>query len=468
MNILVINISLRPESQVMFFPIGLGYITTAMNNAGFDFDLIDIDANRYSEEYVEKEIRSKKYDIVCMGCIVTGYKKVKSLSALIKMYHPRCKIIVGNSVATSIVSKLFSKTDIDIAVMGEGDETIVELLETISESRSLDQVRGIYYREGKGYVKTQIRPLIKNISSIQPINYDIFDVERYIENSKLGVTDPLPIPRDTVRALPVNTARGCIANCTFCYHVFKGHPYRYRSSDSIVNEIKSLISKYDLNYIQFWDELTFFSKKQALELSQKIIDTNLSFYWDAQCRANLFSDDSDIAIMEKMKTAGCIGMQYSLESANESILKDMNKKISVDQFSKQTSLFQKAGIATLTSLVIGYPQETNETIKQTFDCCLENKIYPSVGYLLPQPGSSIYEYAVEHGYIDDEEKFLLKMGDRQDLRINMTNMNDEQLKTTVLNCLKKCNEILKIGLDPDKLIKTQYWRAANNKSKADL
>jgi len=115
---------------------------------------------------------------------------------------------------------------------------------------------------------------------------------------------------------------------------------------------------------------------------------------------------------------------------------------------------------TVTSLVLGYPQETPETIRKTFDCCIENRIYPSAGYLLPQPGSGMYDYAVENGFIEDEEEYLLKMGDRQDLRLNMTRMSDEDIEMEVLEGLKRCNEALNIGLDDDQLIKTLFYRSA--------
>ena len=458
MNTLVINVSLRPESLVKLFPVGLGYITTAMKTAGFEFDLIDIDAHRYSDEEVEGLIRRKRYDVVCLGCIVTGYKMVKELVSVIRQYHPNCKIIVGNSVATSIVKTLLTRTEVDIAVMGEGDETIVDLLKTISEGYKIEDVLGICFKENNEIVKTQSRPLIKDISSLPIIDFDVYDVDIYIDNAKYEVSDPLPIPREEVRALPVNTARGCPFQCSFCYHVFLDQKYRYRSVESIANEIKLLIDKYSLNYIHFWDETTFFSKQQTLELVQRILDENIHFYWTANCRANLFTKDEDVEIINKIKEAGCVGLTYSLESADADILKAMNKKISVEQFSKQTQLYQNAGLATWTSLVIGYPQETPETIKKTFDCCIENKIYPSVGYLLPQPGSPMYDYAVEHGFIEDEEAYLIKMGDRQDLRINMKQMKDEELETLVVKGLERCNKKLNVGLKLDQLIKTQYYR----------
>jgi len=459
MKILVINVSLRPQSPEKLFPIGLGYITTAMKNAGFKFDLLDIDGHRYSDEYVEKFLRNNSYDVICLGCIVTGYKIIKTLSAVIKENHPETKIIAGNSVACSIPEILLSHTKVDIAVMLEGDETIVDLLRAIEQGSSLHTVPGIFFKENSGSVSTPRRPQIKDISKLPFIDFSIFDIELYLEASKVSVSEPLMLPRDKVSALPVNTARGCIANCGFCYHVFKGLPYRYRSAESITSEIEILIKKYSLNYIFFWDELTFFSKKQTLELVEKIIAKDLHFYWFANCRSDLFKDEEDIAIMKKMKEAGCVGVLYSLESADEGILKDMNKHATVEQFSKQTALFHRAGLAVWTSLVLGYPQETAETIRNTFDCCIENEIYPSAGYLLPQPGSLVYDYALKNGFIKGQEDYLLRMGDRQDLRINMTAMTDDEFQGCVLEGLRRCNDKLKLGLNEDKLIKTQYFRA---------
>jgi len=467
MNILVINISLRPKSPVKLFPVGLGYVTTAMKRDGVLFDLIDIDGHRYTERQLDTLIQKKKYDVVCMGCIVTGYKLVKDLAAKIRQYHPYAVIVVGNSVASSITDTLLNNTEADVAVIGEGDETVVDLLAKIRNSESLYEVTGIAFLDKGRVVKTQPRPLIKDISILPFIDFEIFDVDIYIEGSKNYVSDPLPFPRDQVRALPVNTARGCIADCGFCYHVFKGVPYRFRSADSIVAEIKEITNKYDLNVIQFWDELTFFSKKHSEDLVNRMLEEGLQTCWTASCRANLFDNESDMELIHKMKQAGCRGLSYSLESADPEILKAMNKHITVKDFTYQTALLRRGGLSVWTSLVIGYPQETPMTIKKTFDCCIENQIYPSAGFLLPQPGSAVYDYSKERGYIVEEEDYLMKLGDRQDLRINLTSMSDEQLEHEVKEGLKRCNEALGTGLKETELIKTQYYRAHNEVSQLD-
>jgi radical SAM superfamily enzyme YgiQ (UPF0313 family) len=172
----------------------------------------------------------------------------------------------------------------------------------------------------------------------------------------------------------------------------------------------------------------------------------------------MFDDDEDLKIMELMKKSGCINTFFSLESADPEILQAMRKDMTTEKFICQTKLLHRAGLPVRTSLVFGYPQETPETIAKTFDVCIECGIYPSSGYLLPQPGTPIYDFAREKGYIGDEEEYLLSLGDRQDLRLNLTTMSDEELIGHVMAGAKRCSDALGIGLSADTLIKTVYHR----------
>jgi len=132
MKIAIINISLRPGAKVKYVPIGLGYVMSSIKNAGYEFDYIDQDLYNMQEAEVLEKI-SDKYDVVLMGCIVTGYKYVKSLVGKIKKQSPNTIIGVGNSVATSIPEELLKFTETDVAFLGEGDETDVEFLQILEK-----------------------------------------------------------------------------------------------------------------------------------------------------------------------------------------------------------------------------------------------------------------------------------------------------------------------------------------------
>jgi radical SAM superfamily enzyme YgiQ (UPF0313 family) len=460
MKILIINISLRPESKALFFPLGLAYIATAIKNHGYNVDILDIDANRYTEEYIARHLRDNKYDVVCMGCIVTGYAYVKRLARLIKEVDPRANIIVGNSVASSVPDILLTKTGADIAVIGEGDVTIAEVLDALRLSRDLKDVRGICYKDNGEVRKNPPQRPIEDIDTIPFPDWELFDMEKYIDRcTEYGLTAPLPAPRDKIRAFTISTARGCPFQCTFCYHVFKGVKYRHISPKVLVKEMKRLKEKYGINYFKFHDDLSLVSKRHAKEMIECLSREDLDVFWVADCRPDLFDSESDIELARQLKASGCVGLVFGLESASPKILKMMNRRHAPEAFSTHCRILDKAGLSKWVSVLFGYPEETPDTIKETFDCCLQNEIYPSAGYLLPFPGSIIYDYALKNGFVRHGEEYLLKLGDRQDLRINMTSMTDDELQRNIVEGLAQCNEKLKIGLKREQLIKTQHYRA---------
>ena len=456
MKILVINIALRPNPPRILLPIGLGYVVSSMKRAGFEFDLLDLDAHPQSPEQTERFLCTHRYDVVAMGCIVTGYKYVKWLSQTIKEAFPDTVIVVGNTVAQSIPHVLLSKTAADVAVTGVGDETIVELLERLQTSRDLEGIHGVWYRRNDTIVSNPPRPVIENIDQIPIPYWDLFDMEVYIQRTITPMDEVLPpIPFEEVRPMVINTARGCPYNCTFCYHIFHGEKYRWRSAESIVREMRHHHERYGVNHFIFADELTFFSPKQAEHFADGLLATGLQVWWVGDCRSGLFSKDEHVEVARKLKQSGCMALGFALESADPDILKWMDKKVGPEAFSRQVEILRKAGVIPCTSLVLGYPIETEGTIKATIDCCIASGVYPSAGYLLPQPGSVMYDYAMEHGYIQDEEAYLLTMGDRQDLCLNMTQIPDDKLEAIVKRELLRCRN--EVGLDlPDEALLKRY------------
>jgi len=440
MNLLLINLSLRPESFKAIFPIGLGYIATAIKQAGFKFDLLDMNVHKFKAQNKLRETLKKKYDVIAFGCIVTGYKMVKEISKIIREENKDAIIICGNSVASSIPRILLEKTEVDIAVVGEGDVVIVDIL------------RNKLFARKYSYA---IKEPIKNLDDLPMLDWDLFDMRQYIDSNKTSIPEPHPVGYAAMNAMPINSARGCLFKCTFCYQVFCNNVYRYRSTKSIGKEVDHLKKKYGINYVTFYDDLTLFSRRRANDFADMM--TGKDVYWTACCRADLFTEE-DKRLLKRLKKANCISLGYSLESANADILKSMRKKISLEGFSRQKRLLDEAGIATLTSLVIGYPQETEETLNETFNFLYDNNIYPSAGYLLPQPATPMYDYAKQNGYIPDEEKYLLAMGDRQDLRLNMTSMSDEKMEGIVHKHLRRIRDKLKLDLDDEHLLKTKVVR----------
>lgn len=465
MKVLVINLCLRPESPRYILPIGLGYVATALKRADVPFDLLDLDLTRPSDEELARILAEKKYDIYMMGCIVTGYRFVKKISAMIREANPEAFIVVGNSVATSIPERLLNNTETDLVVFGEGDETAVSIVDTYyHKGGDFSELPGVGFLKNGQYVRNMGMPVVDNLDALPLIDWEIFDVAAYNAKSSILTNEPCPIPRDERVCMAIPTARGCPYSCSFCYTVYfdedigKGKRYRIRSAEAIIAELRLWKERYGLNYVNFWDDLTFPNAKFCEKFVDQLLEADLGIYWNATVRGNLLGMRHR-ELAAKMKQAGCVGLSYSIESANDEIRQvAMNKRLPVAEFLEQKAVLDEVGISTWTNIIVGYPQETEATLKETLDFCYDHNIYPSAGFLLPMPGTPVYNDAVARGQIADEEEYLMTFGDRQDLYINLSQIETEKMVEMLKDGLNRINEKLRLGLDKGSLIKTTMKR----------
>lgn len=468
LKLLFVNPCLRPGGYTKSPPVGLASVMTYFHENGYKFTLLDIDINEYDDVYVENYIKNNQFDFVLCGSIVTHYKWIKWFVNMVKMHQANSCIVVGNSVAGAIPELFLQHTKANVVVSGEGEISAFQAVEAVRLGKDLKTVDGISFRDNAGNFVENPPRKVGAIDDFTMINWDFFDVERYIAKAHpMPDIDDKPIE---MRSMPVITARGCAFKCTFCHYVFWNDPYRNRSPKSIMAEIKNLIEKYNLTHIDFWDDLSFASAIQTERLCDAILESGLKFNWRASIRVDLFSranlsDKDALRIAKKMKQAGCYTCGFALESGNDEIMKMMNKKIDVGEFYKTVYTLRKVGIISQTSVVFGYPIETKETIQQTFDQCLNAGIYPSIGFLLPLPYTVMYDYAKANGLITDEDHYLESITERQDICLNMTKMSDEEIMSLIKAGAKRLNEMLHVGLTEDTYIKTKGYKSQRIKKK---
>lgn len=495
MKILFVNPSLRPEASHRYLPVGLGYVVTAAKAAGFAFDILDIDATDYTDDQVEAYLAKGKYDVVALGSIVTHYRWVRWLVQTAKRINPRTVTIVGNSVGSSIPEILFHHSPVDVVVLGEGDITTVEVLEALRDGKPLGAaiepatpvphdngsysaclkgvgIAGIVFRDAQGrIVQNDRRTATKAVDDLPWPDWDLFDVQTYIKRGRETARGEVwRYGREEAVVFPVNTARGCVFKCTFCHYVFWHDPYRHRSVESIIGEIRQLQSKYGANYINFWDELSFHKIGPTEKFLDALEAADLGIHYTAAVRSDLLGRD-DITyedrrrVADKFARTGCMSLGFSLESGNDEILTAMNKRVRADFFREQVKVLREAGVVCSTSVVVGYPQETPDTLADTIRMCEETKVYPSVGYLLPLPATGMWKHALENGFITDPHQFLIDVTERQDLVINMTTMSGEQFEGEIKRGLAYLNDVLNCQLDESTLIRTGgYQRHIRNQN----
>lgn len=492
MKILFINPSLRGGSKnsSLYLPVGLSYVMTYVKQQGFKFDLFDIDVAGYDDKYVENYFIKNKYDVICLGSIVTHYRWVKWCINMIKEHQPNSKIVVGNSVGGSIPEVLFQTTKVDVVVYGEAEVTMTELLTAFRDDKPLGEIlepeveiphmnkgypatikgvgiEGIIYRASNNkIINNGKRKAVKNIDDFPFPDWEMFDVETYLTSGKrFGASHSWFYEKNQAVPMPINTARGCVFKCTFCHYVFWHDPYRHRSAENVIAEIKQNQKKYGANFFNFWDELSFHKLGPAEKFVDKLIEADLKIHWTCAIRADLMGMNKDLKgkeiprqdrlnLAKKFVKAGCVSAGYSLESGSDKILESMNKRVKSEYFAEQVKICNEAGLITNTSLVIGYPEENSETLKETFTKLEALRVYPSAGFLLPLPETGMWKHAIENGHIKNIDEFLTAITERQDFSLNMTKMDEDQLKKEVMDWLAYLNKKFGNSLEEKTLMKT--------------
>ena len=441
MKLCLVNICLRPDYSVRYLPVGMAYVATALKNAGVEFDMIDMDVNTMSFDELAKLLERGSYDAVGMGTIVTGLRTVKTIAEIVKKINPETIVFAGNSVASSITELLLRNTEVDIAVISEADHTVVELFDALVGKKQLSDVAGVAFLHDDKLFRTPPRPTIRPLDSVGYPDWDIFDIDKYsrfLRTNSYGTdqANDFGTSENDVYAFPVNTARGCPYSCTFCYHEFIGKKYRRYTDQMIGDQIRLLHDKYKCNYVCLWDEISFLNTKTVRSFLDMLNGLEFNIGWEAPVRTDLFKKE-DLPLIRDMADTGCGSLVFSLESADEEILLAMKKKITVKDFIDQAHVIQKAGIEPKTGVIFGYPQESEKSIERTIELCYQSNMFPSVGFLLPMPGTPIYEWARKTGKIENELEYLLSIGDRQDFSINLTEMSDQHLQDVVNENLEK-------------------------------
>lgn len=434
MKILLINPPIREWSKPNLFPLGLGYIASVLMREGHKVEVLDINAYRWSKKEVEDRVNNAEFDVVGIGGIVTVYRYVKWLVNMIRKYHPGKKIIIGGSVGTSIPRIMLEKNPVDVVCIGEGEETVIELVEALQNNRDLSVVKGIWYKDERGRIRqTEPRQPIKDLDAIPPPAWDLFPMDIYLKN-------PVGAPNvnkwtdgsssgNMPLSINIFATRGCPYRCIYCYHDFMGVGWRHRSPKSVVNEIKDLYERYGVKYFHFVDDEFCLNKKFVYEFCREIKDLmkelDEKITWGCTGRANLMTED----LIATMSDAGCVLIGYGIESGSQKNLDFIKKRVTVEQAKNAIRLTQKYMGWADCSFIIGYPGETKETIQETIDFCKELDLKPEVIFFLtPYPGTELYDIALKRGLIKDEEEYILGLGEQgEKVRVNFTDFTDEEL-----------------------------------------
>lgn len=407
------------DSYIHWFPQGLAYIAAVLLREGHEVEIYNQDLHHYPESHLLQYLNTDKFDVIGLSFIAGyyQYRKVLKISEAINRSQNRPFYIIGGHGPTPEPEYFLCKTGADAIVMGEGEKTIVELLEALETKKALHQIKGIAFRDGDNITINERRPLIENIDNNPFPAYELFPVEYYRLLR-------MPHCSNTDFIMPILSGRGCTFKCNFCYRMDQG--FRPRSAESIIDEIQFLKSEYGITFITFSDELLMSSKQRVEELCNAFLRKKLNVKWDCNGRLNYASSD----VLKLMKAAGCVFINYGIEAFDDRILRNMNKSLTTKQIIKGIQNTLEAGISPGFNIIFGNIGENEKTLQQGVDFLVEyddGAQMRTIRPVTPYPGSPLYYYAIEQGLLHDVEDFYENKHLNSDLMpINFTDLTDEE------------------------------------------
>lgn len=419
------------DSFIHWFPQGMAYIASAIRSEHHEVVIYHQDWHHYPDEHLTTYLNENKFDVI--GVSVIGgyyqYRKLLKISEAISSSKNRPYYVIGGHGPSADPGYFLKKTKADAVVIGEGEETIKELLRAVQNNDKLDNILGIAFMDD-GTVKTNHkRPLIKDIDTILLPAYDLFPVEYY----RLA-REPRTENSDFV--MPVLTGRGCHFKCNFCYRMDVG--LRERSNESIIKEVKFLKENYGINYFAFSDELLMSSKKRVIKLCDDFLKENLNIKWNCSGRLNYASSD----VIKKMKEAGCVFINYGIECYDDNMLRVMKKNLTTEQIKTGIENTLNEGISPGFNIIFGNIGEGREELQKGVEFLLkydDGAQLRTIRPVTPYPGSPLYDYAIEKGMLKDCEDFYENKHTNSDLMsVNFTRLTDEKY----YEALSEANEAL--------------------------
>lgn len=404
----------------MFFPIGLAYVIGSLKaHSVHKVDVLDLNINHYAREnfktYVEKRFQSETLpDFFLIGAISTAYQLVSALVKDLKSSFPNIPVIVGGTLASIHSQLLLERLKVDVAVLGEAEETIIELFE---KWENLESCKGIAFLKNGEYYQTLKRDRQKNLDAIPMPSYESFQIEDYIQSFKKFFG---------LRGLQIITTRGCPYNCKFCYRNF-GNKVYYRSPAHVVKEIKYLADTYNIEGITFYDEFFFADKKWMGVFADELLKSKVKIKWSCTTRVNLITE-KDYELLLRLKKTGLVRICFGIESASQKILDNIGKiYVTPSKIRNALRIVRRAGLKATGNFIIGSPGETPDTIAETVNFCKENLLKTTFYVLQPFPGTAFYKELLSDKYTEIEYLERLKgRTDASQLQFNLTDMTNEE------------------------------------------
>ncbi|MEK6893427.1 MAG: radical SAM protein [Nanoarchaeota archaeon] len=357
--------------------------------AGGDCKILDLQISEHPHEEIAEKIRDFNPDFVGITFTTLLFDEAKKISSFIKQNFPEKTIIAGGVHPTIFPEEVIKEKSIDIAVFGEGDITLQEIVKGIP----LKKIKGLAYKDKKGtIIKNPPRSVIENLDSLPMPAWHLFKPEIYMNPKAIAKESPVGT---------IGTSRGCVYGCTYCNKSVFGRRFRAKSVNRVVDEFELLL-KSGFKEVHVWDDMFATDLNRAKAICDEIMRRNLKFIWQLECGVRVNCVDKEF--FDKCVHAGCYKVAFGFESGNNEVLKSINKGATIEQARDAVRWAKEAGMETSGFFMLGLPTDTKETMQQTIDfACSLDIDYAKATILVPLPSTQIFDEFEKQGLLKTKD-----------------------------------------------------------------
>lgn len=414
-SVVLVNV-LHLTNQIQF-PIGLSVIANTLKCHDIVPDLIDlVPVDIDDRERVFQEKMPQGPAIYGFSMMIGGHHldEVARYARIVREKSPDSIIVYGGSLPSSIPDAIMKHCQCDYIVHGEGEISFPELVKALNEKNyKPDDIVGVFYRRQEDVVGVRNKR-IRKLDHLSNPDFELFDMDFYLRYLY-----------ETGQSWELMASRGCCGKCEFCYK-FMGDGLSMRNVDHVLDEIEYVMGKYAIDSFYFVDENFLQVARYFNEFIKKKNKRKLDFKFIVQSRTDAITRPK----CEIGSANGLICISMGIESVSQQTLDRIRKDISISDAEAKIAMMREYGIKPAVNFIVGFPWETEQDYLDMYDFIARNDLakHAKLAYLCPLPGTPIFTYAVQNGYIQNEFEFIRNLDNLYwDRHVNLTSMPDSVL-----------------------------------------
>ena len=377
--------------------LGILLLAAVARQKGWSVSVLEAAALNLGPGEALARIEAERPEVLGISTTTLSVFHAHELAEAAKKALPGLRTLIGGPHVSAVPLETMERfTAFDLAVVGEGEQTLSELLDAFAEGGSLEGVRGIVRREGGAPRVNPPRPFLKDLDRLPPPAWDLLEgfPRRYA---------PAPFKTRRLPAASLVTSRGCPNKCIFCDRSVFGARCHGHSAAYVTEMMEDLHRRHGVREFAFEDDTFVTFGRRLREICEGLIASKAGFSWTCLGRVDHVSPEN----LALMKRAGCWQVSFGIESGSQAILDAIGKRVTLEQIRDAVRMTRKAGILAKGFFIVGHPGETRETLEATVRFALELPLNDlSVTMLTPFPGTELYDRAAEFGAFDDDWRRL--------------------------------------------------------------